>query len=237
MKQRTADAITALLAGMLAILCLYLFIQEAGATSYKEPVKLEQGQAQGQAQQVDVASTADSASSAEQSQTAQGGASSSSSSNDGVQVDASDQSSVENNSSNVVLVPSNNTESCVRVWGIAFGKDGTSGALGIPWRSKRCDLEQAADDAFAGGERDLGWFWKCHNKSLYKAFQSKGESAESAIDDCHTRMLATTSTSDVVRKLEERLQATENMLELQKSHQAVCDESLERCADKVYGSK
>ena len=235
MKQRTAESLVAFAAGVMAFIMIFMFIQEAGATNYKDPVKLEQGQAQGQAQQVDVASTAYSASSAEQSQTAQGG--SASSSNDGVQVDASDQSSVENNSSNVVLVPSNNTESCVRVWGIAFGKDGTSGALGIPWRSKRCDLEQAADDAFAGGERDLGWFWKCHNKSLYKAFQSKGESPESAIDDCHTRMLATTSTSDVVRKLEERLQATENMLELQKSHQAVCDESLERCADKVYGSK
>ena len=227
MKQRTAEGLTAFVAGILAFICIFLFMQQAGATrnNHNDDIDVSQNQHQDQ-----TATGGDAVSASDSSST-------SSASNDGVQVDASDQSSVENNSSNVVLVPSNNTESCVRVWGIAFGKDGTSGALGIPWRSKRCDLEQAADDAFAGGERDLGWFWKCHNKSLYKAFQSKGESPESAIDDCHTRMLATTSTSDVVRKLEERLQATENMLELQKSHQAVCDESLERCADKVYGSK
>lgn len=37
MKNRTADAITAFIAGLLAILCLYLFMQEAGATgSYSE---------------------------------------------------------------------------------------------------------------------------------------------------------------------------------------------------------
>lgn len=205
----------------------------AKATDYKKDPQQTQAQAQQQQQSQDVANsvTTDVANTSDSAST-----SGATSSNDGVQV-GGDTSNVENNSSNVVLVPNNNTESCVRVFGLAFGKDGTSGALGIPWRSKKCDFEQAADDAFAGGERDLGWFWKCHNKNLYKAFKSKDESVESAIDDCHVRMLSTTSTNDVVRKLEERLQATENMLELQKVHKEVCDESLERCTDKVFGGK
>ena len=44
--------------------------------------------------------------------------------NEGIEVDASDQSRVENNSSNIVFVPNNNTENCLRVIGIAFGKNG-----------------------------------------------------------------------------------------------------------------
>ena len=83
----------------------------------------------------------------------------------------------------------------------------------------------------------MGWFWKCHNKNLYKQFKSKDESVESAIDDRHTRMLASTSTDEVVRKLEKRLEATENLLILEQTHKTVCDESLERCEDKVYGGK
>lgn len=164
------------------------------------------------------------------------GALSSNASNDGVTV-GGDTSNVENNSSNVVLVPNNNTESCLRVFGFGWGKDGSSGGFGVPWRSKACDFEQAADDAFAGGERDLGWFWKCQNKNLYKQFKGKDESVESAIDDCHTRMLATTSTDEVVRKLEQRLNAADNQLDLMRRHKEVCDNSLERCTDKVYGEK
>jgi hypothetical protein len=164
------------------------------------------------------------------------GALSSNASNDGVTV-GGDTSNVENNSSNVVLVPNNNTESCLRVFGFGWGKDGSSGGFGVPWRSKACDFEQAADDAFAGGERDLGWFWKCQNKNLYKQFKGKDESVESAIDDCHTRMLATTSTDEVVRKLEQRLNAADNQLDLMRRHKEVCDDSLERCTDKVYGEK
>jgi len=224
------------------IVVLGYWATSARATDYKkdpQPVKVEQHQGQGQAQQqqqsqdvansvtTDVANTSSSDSASTSGATA---------SNDGVQV-GGDTSSVENNSSTVVLVPNNNTESCVRVFGLAFGKNGESGAIGFPWRSKKCDFEQAADDAFAGGERDLGWFWKCQNKNLYKQFQGKDESVETAIDQCHLRMLSTTSTNDVVRKLEQQLQATENMLELEKLHKEVCDESLERCTDKVFGGK
>ena len=224
MKRTTSESIIGFMAGLSLVAMVFLFMQEADATyqppkSDNQDQQQTQGQTQGQSTNVANDITSDSTSSA---------------SNDGVQVGGD---SVENNSSTVVLVPNNNTESCVRVFGLAFGKNGESGALGIPWRSAKCDFEQAADDAFAAGERDLGWFWKCHNKNLYKQFKSKDESVESANDDCHTRMLASTSTDEVVRKLEERLKATENMLILEQTHKTVCDESLERCEDKVYGGK
>ena len=48
-------------------------------------------------------------------------------------------------------------------------------------------------------------------------------------------MLATTSTNDVVQKLEERLRAAENLIELREAHQEVCEESLERCEERAYG--
>lgn len=49
MKQRTAEGLTAFAAGVMAFIMIFLFIQEAGATSYKEP-KQELGQVQGQEQ-------------------------------------------------------------------------------------------------------------------------------------------------------------------------------------------
>ena len=233
-KQRTAEGVIALLAGFAAFAMFFLFLQEASAQppNKEPPVADTPGQVQGQTQEAtansDSVSTATANSDATSDATADA-----QSSNEGNELKV-EGDTVENNSSTVVLVPNNNTESCVRVFGLAFGKNGESGAIGIPWRSKKCDFEQAADDAFAGGERDLGWFWKCQNKNLYKQFQSKDESVESAISDCHTRMLATTSTDEVVRRLEERLKATENMLELEQSHKQVCDESLERCEQKLY---
>jgi len=208
---------------------LLLIVPALAFATSKMPVGQEQEQEMKQNQKQEAEATA--TATAQQDQTA-----SASASNDGVSV-GGDTSSVENNSSTVVLVPNNNTESCVRVWGIAFGKDGSSGAIGIPWRSAKCDYEQAADDAFAAGERDLGWFWKCQNKSLYKRFKSKDESDDSAIDNCHTRMLATTSTNDVVRKLQDQLDAADNHIKLLKSHEEVCDESLDRCTNKLFGDK
>lgn len=224
MRQRTAESLIALTAGFMTFVMLFLFFEEAGATYNNDP-KQEQDQTQSQSQG--------------QEQTATGG--SATSNNDGNTLDAGDVNvggdQVENNASTVVLVPNNNTESCVRVFGLAFGKNGESGAIGFPWRSAKCDFEQAADDAFAAGERDLGWFWKCENPNLYKTFMSKGETAESAKSDCHARMLATTSTDDVVTALEDRLKAAENLLQLERSHKAVCDESLDRCEDRAYSSK
>jgi hypothetical protein len=142
---------------------------------------------------------------------------SASASNDGVKVGGD---SVENNTSQIVLVPNNNTENCLRVFGFGFGKDGSSGGFGVPWRSKACDFEQAADDAFAAGERELGWYWKCHNKSLYRTFKGKGESSDLAIEQCHSRMIG-----DRIKRLEDNLAfiQAERYIEREK-----CEESKDR---------
>ena len=200
----------------------------ATGTKKDEPVKLEQNQGQAQQQSQEQATQVDVANDIATASTSISEAAGGSAVNEGNSLSV--ESNYESGPADLVLVPNNNTESCLRVFGFAFGNKDASGMFGIPWRSAKCDYEQAADDAFAAGERDLGWFWKCQNKNLYKRFQSKGEEAKSAIDDCHVRMLATTSKDEVVRKLEERLEAAENRKE-------VCDESLDRCEDKVFGGK
>jgi hypothetical protein len=224
----------AFFAGILAFICFYMLFNEAGATGTKphsqdQDQKQYQDQAQDQAQDQSQTATADAASSSASD-------SSSSSSNDGNQLTV-EGDSVENNSSNVVLVPNNNTESCLRVWGIAFGKNGESAALGIPWRSKQCDFEQAADDAFAAGERELGWFWKCQNKSLYRIFRLDGMSDDEAKLECHKKSVGMNDALKTIDDLKRRLDASEEYVDYLKSHQKVCDESLERCEEKAYGSK
>ncbi len=82
--------------------------------------------------------------------------------------DVNNNTTYEASAPNIVMVPNNNTESCLRVFGIMFSNQQGGGGLGIPWRSKKCDYEQAADDAFAQGEQKLGWYWKCQNPNLYK---------------------------------------------------------------------
>lgn len=72
----------------------------------------------------------------------------------------------------VTFVPNNNTENCLRVIGLSFANSSGGGGLGWPYRSKKCDYEQAADDAFAQGQFKIGWYWKCQNKNLYKRFGS-----------------------------------------------------------------
>ena len=161
------------------------------------------------------------------------GALSSNASNDGVTVEGD---RVENNSSNIVLVPNNNTENCLRVWGLAFGKNGESAALGLPFRSKKCDFEQAADDAFAAGERELGWFWKCKNSNLYKEFKGKGESAESAKRDCLDEMVGGVTAIKTINTLTEKLTLSEELREIERNRNTeaetriteMCNESKNR---------
>jgi hypothetical protein len=178
----------------------------------------------------------------DQSQTATGG--SSSSSNEGIDIDASENNKIENNSSNTVLVPNNNTESCLRVFGIAWGKGGESGALGVPWRSAKCDFEQAADDAFAAGERELGWFWKCKNKNLYKGFKLDGMSKDEAMHQCHLKAVGEINNIKTIDTLREQLTMVDNerLIERNKAKESMerltlaCNESknrmLEACVAK-----
>jgi hypothetical protein len=85
-------------------------------------------------------------------------------------------------------VPNNNTENCLRVWGLSFGRDGTAGGLGVPQRSAACDYEQAADDAAALGNHRLAWYWRCHKKNIYKPFKQRGEDSATAIVQCYNEM-------------------------------------------------
>jgi hypothetical protein len=204
-----------------------------------------QGQAQGQYQTAESTATADASSYSEGSSSsssseggsasAEGGSSSASNEGNALTVEG-DTSNVENNSSNIVLVPNNNTEKCLRVWGIAWGRDGTSGALGVPWRSAACDFEQAADDAFAAGERELGWFWKCQNKNLYKQFKGKGESKESAKTDCLDEMVGGVTAIRTINTLTEKLTLSEELRTIERNRNTeaetriteMCNESKNR---------
>jgi hypothetical protein len=233
MKQQTTDNITAFLTGLALFALLFLAMEEtvATSTSRKDNVDVDQSQRQSQSQ--------DQQQQQQQEQVAMGGQATggnANASNDGVSV-GGDTSNVENNSSNVVLVPNNNTESCVRVWGIAFGRDSDSAALGIPWRSRACDYEQAADDAFAAGERELGWFWKCQNKSLARVFKLDGMTMDEAKLECHKKSVGMDNALKTIDDLKRRLEASEEYVEYLKSHQKVCDESLKRCEKEAYGTK
>lgn len=138
---------------------------------------------------------------------------------------------VENNSSNIVLVPNNNTESCIRVWGIAWGESGKSGALGVPWRSKACDLEQAADDAFAAGERELGWFWKCQSKNLYKVFMRDGIHKDEAKYLCHQKAVGEISNQQTITRLRKDLDFLQLEREIDREK---CNQSKDRIADACF---
>lgn len=203
----------------------------------------EQGQHQGQEQYAEGgdatggAAYAD-ATGGEAEATAMSGAN-----NEGIDIDASDHS--ENNNTNVVLVPNNNTENCLRVWGISFGNGDGAGGIGIPWRSKKCDFEQAADDAFAAGERELGWFWKCQNPNLYKSFKDKGESNEQAQEDCHARMVGgvtalrtiETLREDLAFERQERLIERDQARESRERLEIACQESTNRVLEACVSSK
>ena len=232
MRQRTLDNVTAFFAGVLLFIVCYMLFNEASATGKKDTQ--EQKQYQDQAQDQSQTQTVNIGGGGEP--LAEGG-DLSMTTDDDISIDASESNNIENNSSNVVLVPNNNTESCVRVFGLAFGKNGESGAIGFPWRSKSCDYEQAADDAFAAGERELGWFWKCQNKNLYRTFQPEGMSDDEAKLECHKKAVGMASALATIDDLQRRLEASEDYVQFLKEHKEVCDESLERCEQQAYGSK
>ena len=48
--------------------------------------------------------------------------------------------------------------------------------MGLPFRDKSCDFEEAADDAAASGNHKVAWWWRCHKKNLYRTFS--GDSKE-----------------------------------------------------------
>ncbi len=158
MKQRTAYSLIAFLAGAAAVFA-GIELAHAGGNTHDD-VDVDQAQQQGQQTTVNIGGGEGAGALSETSTTM----------NSDDDVTITENNSVENNSSNVVLVPNNNTESCLRVVGIAWGKNGESGALGWPFRSKKCDYEGNADDAFAQGNLELGWWWKCQSSNNYDPF-------------------------------------------------------------------
>ena len=239
MKQRTAETIIAILAGVAAVF-IGIELAHAGGNSHDDGIDIDvdqhQGQQQGQEQNITIGGGGE--------PLADGGDLQMTTDDD---ISISENNSVENNSSNIVLVPNNNTENCLRVFGFGWGKDGTSGGFGIPWRSKACDYEQAADDAFAAGERELGWYWKCHNKTLYKPFYERadGDSRDAAKDDaiaaCHTRAvgeITNLATIDQLRRSVEFYGAENSRLnEVLVNERQACkdqkDETYERCIEQL----
>ena len=183
-------------------------------------------------------SNANSKSNSESTSEATGGsATGGSATNEGIDIDASDNSRVENNNTSIVLVPNNNTESCIRVWGIAFGRDGAAGSIGIPWRSAACDFEQAADDAFAAGERDLGWFWKCKNKNLYKGFKLDGMSKDEAMHNCHLRAVGYVDAYSTIDNLREQIEFLNNERSIERQKCKEASNRLSKAWQESCGAK
>ena len=242
-KVKLTLEITALLIFCLAFAAFPVFAGGYDRTDQDQKQGQAQGQAQGQVTNVKTKTKSEATATADATVYSEGGSGgaggeggSASSSNEGITVDASEATNIENNSSNIVLVPNNNTENCLRVIGLAFGKNGESAAFGWPFRSKKCDYEGAADDAFAAGERELGWFWKCENPNLYKSFKDKGDTADTAKRACLDQMVGGVTAIKTITSLTEQLEFSEEERRIarEKHQQSVerltsaCDESKDR---------
>ena len=211
MKQRTEDNITAFVAGLLLFCCLFVGFEAIAGEVYKHkpPPKINNITHNNTAE---AAANSVSTSEAAASATNEGNA-------------LSVNSSYESGPADLVLVPNNNTENCLRVFGFSFGNREGSGMLGVPFRSKSCDYEQAADDAFAAGERELGWFWKCQNKSLYKTFQLDGMSKDEAKDLCHRKAVGEIGNVQTIEALKGDLVFLQREREIEREN---CEASKDR---------
>ena len=121
-----------------------------------------------------------------------------------------------------VFVPNNNTESCLRVFGIAFPTKDGSAILGLPWRSQPCDLEASADDAFAQGNVVLGWMFKCQMKANKKAM--------GGYDACIAKA---TNSNELMRELV-RLKEQNTALRDERGHEITeCEQSKNRVTGRL----
>ena len=215
MKQRTQDNIMAFVAGLLLFCCLFVGFEAIAGEVYKHkpPPKINNITHNNTAE---AAANSVSTSEAAASATNEGNA-------------LSVNSSYESGPADLVLVPNNNTENCLRVFGFSFGNREGSGMLGVPFRSKSCDYEQAADDAFAAGERELGWFWKCQNKSLYKTFQLDGMSKDEAKDLCHRKAVGAIANVQTIEALKNDLAFLQREREIER-------ENCEASKDRIVGA-
>ena len=223
MKQRTEDNIMAFVAGLLLFCCLFVGFEAIAGEVYKHkpPPKQVTNNVD---RNNEAKSFSDSESVANSISTSEAAASAT---NEGNALSVN--SSYESGPADLVLVPNNNTENCLRVFGFSFGNREGSGMLGVPFRSKSCDYEQAADDAFAAGERELGWFWKCQNKSLYKTFQLDGMSKDEAKDLCHRKAVGEIGKIQTIEALKDDLAFLQREREIER-------EKCEASKDRIVGA-
>jgi len=142
-----------------------------------------------------------------------------------------------NESSNVVLVPNNNTENCLRVWGLSWGNSSGAGGIGYPHRSAPCDYEQAADDAGALGDHRLAWYWRCHKSNVNKPFREKRgwfagrENTEAAIRACFEKMGGFLDVGTMQQRIDTLEEQKATLLEERDHDRATCEESKDRILD------
>lgn len=206
MRIRTKNTWGLLAAAALTIAAIACFQDaQAGGTTHDKAVTTSQqdqgrlqaqGQLQGQQQSAAAESASSSAASAASTATSTASAAvETSASNEGNSLSVNEKH--ERSAPPTVLVPNNNTARCIKVYGFSGSNVSGSAMFGWPVRDKDCDFEAAADDAFAAGERSLGWFWKCHEKSLYKPYynrqrgQSRAAAQAAATEVCQAAMVQT----------------------------------------------
>lgn len=199
---------------------IVFYATNANATKPKPPPKPEQSQQQDQSQGQEI----------QQNITTTGGpanaiAKSGDATNEGNSLSV--ESNYEASPADVVLVPHNNTANCQRVYGLGGGNNSGNVVLGVPFRDRTCDLEAAADDAFAQGNLTLGWVFKCKQKNIRKAFGGEQECLEAV------------ARPDIVRQLKDRIEVLTDqkatLLEERKHDQARCKEETKRAHETCVG--
>lgn len=198
MKQRTQNNLAAFAAGVLFIIALALAL-DANATDKPKDDGIDVDQHQDQDQDQEQW----------QSQIAKSDAAANSeANNEGNSLEVNTK--YESGPANLVLVPANNTSTCIKVWGFSGGNREGSTMFGWPTRDKQCDFQKAADDAAATGDHETAWFWRCQKKSLYKPFKAKGVSKADAINACHVRMIGEVGKVDTINRLRDNLRVLSN---------------------------
>jgi len=140
----------------------------------------------------------------------------------GVELNPSDITFNSSGNNDTVFVPNNNTESCLRVFGIAVPTKDGAAILGLPWRSSPCDLEASADDAFAQGNVALGWMFKCQMKANKKAMGGYEACVANATD-----------TNALYRELEKLKKQNKTLMEERQIERGECAEAKDRANDRL----
>ncbi len=235
--------------GFLLLLLISVSIYPAEAGSYKKSDPVATADVKnhlnvaGNNENVAHGGYASAGSSADASAVGQGGhaKSAATASNEGNQFTVN--SSNQRSAPDVVLVPNNNTESCLRVIGLSFSNLNGGGGLGIPMRSAACDYDKAADAAAATGDHSLAWFYRCHKKSMQKRFGAPRwifwtQHSDEAVGRCHvdavSRFTAQGDTEQQIAELERRVSSLLIQLE---GERGACDTRLGRATAACLQTK